>query len=250
MKRSSVVDFLLGRPGTVFLTAVLTACSFLLEAGNRTVAVLAVTFAIVGHTSVGWFVGRRSEQEMRQKYGRVLNRLFQLLSDLGDLSSQDHGLWRIEVYVERVAFALSLRRPWFRRRMLVPAHLLALKHVAPPAQSISIHDELFGWSFRNAKPCLWWNDNLGQFRHGHDTPPNRAIDLRPCVNQELEGRFGSVSVNPIVDDLGAQCIGLLVIHTPRDPEIVTKALGALFSENARRHVARACHDLHTRLIEA
>ena len=250
MKRTAVVDFLLGRPGTVFLTAVLTASSLLLEAGTRTLVVLAVTVTIVGHTSFGWFVHRRNEQAMRRKYGRVLNRLFQLLSDLGDLSSQDHGLWRIEVYVERVTFALSLRRPLLRRAILVPAHSLALKHVAHPAQSISIDDDLFGWSFREAEPCLWWNDSLGQFRQGHDTPPNRAAALLSDVNRDLQQRFGSVSVNPIVDELGAHCIGLLVIHTPRDPEIVTKALGALFSEKARRHVARACHDLHTRLNEA
>ena len=164
---------------------------------------------------------------MRQQYGSILNRVLDLLSDLGDLSGQDHGLWRIEVYVERTTFAYSLPLPFLRRTDLVPALSVGLKHAPPPPQSISLDHELFGQSFRRAEPCLWWNETLADFARGGNTAPNKAKNLQTEINRELEKRFGSISVNPIVDRLGARCLGLLVVHTPVDPAVVTKAVGAL-----------------------
>ena len=153
----------------------------------------------------------------------------------------------MEAPVERTTFAYSLPLPFLRRTDLVPALSVGLKHAPPPPQSVSLNHELFGQSFRRAEPYLWWNETLADFAQGGNTTRNKAKSLQSEVNRELEKRFGSISVNPIVDRLGARCLGLLVVHTPVDPAVVTKAVGALVREKGRRQLARACQELHGRL---
>ena len=245
---SAVCDFVLGRPGTVFLTLAITLSSLLVPSEMRARVIIPIGIGILIHTTISWLRDRSSTRRMSQQHGRVLNRLLQLLSDLGDLTHQDHGLWRIEIYVKTTAFAISLRRPFLWRRRLVPTLSFALKHVAPPSPSISLDHELFGTCFRSGRACLWWNTSLADFSARANTTPNKSLDLNADVNRELERRFGSVSVNPIVDQVGKRCLGLLILHTPHDSTVVTKVVGALREEIARRYLARACQDLHDQLV--
>ena len=126
MKRSAVWDFLLGRPITVLLTVGVTVSSLLLAGNVRVLAATATAIALVAHSTISWSRDRGNERRMNQRYASILERLLQLLSDLGDLTGQDHGLWRIEVYVQRTKLALSFRRPLLRKRFMVPTLSLAL----------------------------------------------------------------------------------------------------------------------------
>ena len=247
MKRTAVWDFLLGRPVTVLLTVAVTVSSLLLDGNIRIVAATSMAIALVTHSTISWTRDRSNARRMNQQYASILERLLQLLSDLGDLTGQDHGLWRIEVYVQRSDFALSFSRPLLRKQFMVPTLSLALKHAPLPSPSISLDHELFGACFRRLEPCLWWNEELAPFGSRPDVPRNKATDISDDVNEDLRRRFGSISVNPIVDQLGARCRGLLVVHTPIDAAVVTKAVGALLQERAKRRVSNACRDLHSRL---
>ena len=250
MKRTAGWDLALGHPSAVLLTVALTVSSLLLSNSVRTVVVISIAVFAVTHSMISWIRDHSNTRRMSQHYGHVLNRLLDLLSDLGDLTGQDHGLWRIEVYVESVEVALAFRRPLLRRRSLVPTMSLALKHVPAPLQKIPLHHELFGECFSKAEPCLWWNKDLADFSGRVNIAANKYDELPDDANRELARSFGSISVNPIVDQLGARCRGLLVVHTHVDPAVVTTAVGALLLERGRRQLSRACQDLHNRLEDS
>ena len=72
----------------------------------------------------------------------------------------------------------------------------------------------------------------------------RALSARHSEEMAESYSYGVISVNPVVDNLGQECRGLLVVHAKRDAEIVTKVLGALQQPEGKRRMAAACVDLH------
>lgn len=247
MRRSVLWDFILGRPTTFILTATLTVLSLILPPESRAKIVVLVGACVVVQTTASWIRDRSSGHRLGRHHGPILNRLLELLSDLGDLTTHKYDLWRIEVYLpKRRWYRSSAELPPFRR-FLQRAMSVALKHMPTPTREFSLKDELFGDAFRTGQPAIWWNEEFAQFPTQGSSEVNRWHELRPKVNQELDAKFGAISLNPIVDRVGGQCLGLLVVHTARDPIETTMALGALTRERGKRQLERACHDIHDRL---
>ena len=59
--------------------------------------------------------------------------------------------------------------------------------------------------------------------------------------------LAQISIQPVVDSVGKDCRGLLVVHTVNDPEIATTALTVLTQSQGRRRLARAREGIHSSL---
>ena len=201
---------------------------------------------IVLHAIIGWFRDRKFSNRVRQNYEEIQTRVLHLISDLSNLTAREFDLWMVDLYLPQSFFTLSTRSPFFRNQKLVRELSIALTDVRTVPLEIDMNHELFGSCFSYSRPGLWWDQTLAQT---HIADGNLWHDLDEEVNNELRRTYGIVSVNPLVDALGRHCLGLLVVHTRRDSEVATKALGALAEPEGVRRLVGACRDIHSQLAK-
>ena len=103
--------------------------------------------------------------------------------------------------------------------------------------------EYFGACFKGAKNGLWADPMLvGSIDSGVE---NRFSDLPEKTNAELRRAFGVVMTYPLVDGLGRDCRGILVVHAARESEVATKVMGALIEREGMRRLDGCRHDIHS-----
>ena len=116
----------------------------------------------------------------------------------------------------------------------------ALKDVREVPREVDGDNRLFGGSFRQRERRVWWDQNVVQI----ESEVNQWRELTMHENQELGNRYGAISINPIVDSLGNDCRGLLVVHVARDSEISTTAAGVFSQNEGQSRLSQACNDIH------
>jgi len=180
----------------------------------------------------------RPESRLGQNYEMVLSRVLNLISDLSDLTAREFDLWVVDLYLPRPAFASFRRNHVSELELSMHVTLTDVRTV--PNRIEPCH--FFGRCFADSQPKLWWDIRLEP-----SSGENSWQTLNGGDNNEMAESYGVVSVNPVIDNLGRECRGLLVVHAKRDREIVTKVLGVLQQPEGRRRVAAACLDIHGHL---
>ena len=230
----------LGRPVVVVATVVLALLGVIGNPNRPWVWILAVACALVValFEIMAWRQEAGAGSHLGQNYEMVLSRVLTLISDLSDLTAREFDLWVVDLYLPRQAFA------WFRRdrvgELELSMHVTLTDVRIVPSRIEPCH--FFGRCFADSQPKLWWDIRLEP-----SSGENSWQSLNGGDNNKMAESYGVVSVNPIIDNLGRECRGLLVVHAKRDPEIVTKVLGVLQQPEGRRRMAAACLDIHGHL---
>ena len=227
----------LSRPIVVAATVVLAVLGVIGNPSKWGVWILAIgcAVAVIVVEVVVWRQEVGMESRLGPNYEVVLSRVLRLISDLSDLTAREFDLWVVDLYMPRRSFA------WFPSRRIHELALsmhVTLTDVRTVPSRIRL-DHFFGRCFARGLPKLWWNITLA---------PTSAENCWGCLdwrdNVGMAENYGVISVNPVVDNLGRECRGLLVVHAKRDAETVTKVLGVLQQSEGRRRMAAACVDLH------
>ena len=229
-----------GGPIVVVATVVLALLGVIGNPDRPWVWILAIAcaLAIALFEVMRWRQETSIETRLQKNYGIILSRILSLISDLSDLTAREFDLWVVDLYLPRRSFALFTRR---RVCELELSMHVTLTDVRAVPNSIGL-SHFFGRCFTDGRTALWWDLKLA--------PPgdeNRWPSLNDTDNRKMAESYGVTSVNPVVDNLGRECRGLLVVHAKRDAEVVTKVLGALQQSEGRRRMTRACLDIHGHL---
>ena len=174
-----------------------------------------------------------------RNYGIVLSRIVRLIADLSDLSAREFDLWVVDLYLPKKH---PSRFKKGRSRDLELSLHIALTDVRSVPDKIDLSNGLFGHCYDERRPELWWDIALAPA-----SEENHWNQLESGENEQMRTDYGVASVNPVVDNLGRNCTGLLVVHAMRDAEVVTKVLSALRHSEGRRRIAAACVDIHGHL---
>ena len=229
-------NILFSRPILVFATLALTVAELIGTADRPWDWIVGLCIFILIHETVNWRKEKNISNRVIRNYENILRRVLRLIADLSDLAADEYDLWMVDLYVHRSS-------------KLVRALSIALKDVRMPLREIQLNHELFGRCFKESREGLWWNVELipPSVNTSQSENHNSWNQLHDSVNNELKKIYGVIRIYPIVDTLGENCLGLLVVHTKCDSEIATKALGALTHSTGTRRLAEACHDIHDQM---
>ena len=229
------LNLLLSRPILVVATLALTIAEFIGPADRPWNWIIGICIFILIHEIVNWRREQNISNRLKRNYESIQRRVLRLIADLSELTANEYDLWMIDLYVPRSS-------------KLVRELSIALTDVRIPFHEIPLNHGLFGRCFKESCQGLWWNIEL--IPQPISTPQledHNFWDRLDYFNIELEKTYGVISVHPIVDALGKNCLGLLVVHTKRDSETATKALGSLTQSMGKRRLAEACHDIHDQM---
>ena len=235
-------SLLWGRPIVVIATIGLTVLNFVAEHDRPWfwIPVIVLAVFIVIHESVNWWRDQRLEKRFDQNYQLIQERVLRLIADLANLTANRFDLLMIDLYLLLEATAIS---DHFRNVAKLDRSLsVSLTDVRTVPLEIRMDHELFGVCFSQSNKMLWWDIDLA-----NTTEENVWHGISEKVNTELRSIYGVISVNPIVDRLGKNCRGLLVVHAKRDPVAVTTVVGALKEEEGKRRLDAACQDIHNQI---
>ncbi len=225
-----------GKPVVVAATAVLALLGVI---GNRDKLWVWVVAAVCALVIVLFEVAAwRQDNQLQQNYEILLSRVLGLIADLSDLTAREFDLWVVDLYLPRKNLSSVLRRQINELDLGIRVTLTDVRTVPNEIRL----DEPFGKCFVDRRGILWWDPKFAP-----TSEENYASHLSHVENTVVAENYGIASVNPIVNQVGKECRGLLVVHAKRDAEIVTKVLGALQQSEGRRRMAAACLDIHGHL---
>ena len=231
-------DLLWSRPTSVAATAGLAVAGLVGNSERPWIWILGFATFMITHEIVNFRRTRNISNRLGRKYEIVQRRMLRLISDLSELTAREFDLWMVDLYLPPSSFT-----PSARSRVVVKLTRelsLTLTDARAVPTDIGLDHALFGRCFGESCSGLWWDIDLKMSSSGN----NLWHTFHEVVNNRLQETYGVISVNPVVDDLGRDCRGLLVVHTKRDSEIATKALGVLTEPKGIRRLAEACHDIH------
>lgn len=222
----------------------------LIQASRAVVAVILAVVPITQITPPWWlltalgafifgseFISARVDKSRSRRLQSIQHRALRVIADLASGTADRYDLWVVDMYLPELGWSYSRGI----RKRLVRALSLSLTDVqrVPPEIEISDSNPL-ARCYSETEQLTWWDPAL--------KPMAEDDDSHPCeVHDELKDTYGAVSVNPIVNNTGHDCRGILVVHTKPDPELVTTAVGILNSSRGRRHISESCHDIHGHL---
>ena len=216
-------------------------------------ALAAVTLAVIPVTQIAppwWlltalgvfifaseFVSARVDKSRSRTMQSIQQRALSVIADLASATASPHDLFVVDVYLPELAWTPSRGI----RKRLVRALSLTLTDVqrVPPDIELSDSSQL-ARCYSEVQELTWWDPAFKPVLEGDEADS-------PEVHDDLRNTYGAVSVNPIVNNTGHDCRGILVVHTKPDPELVTKAVGVLKSSRGRRHISESCHVIHGHL---
>ena len=182
---------------------------------------------------------QHGENRLGRSYEAILGRVLNLIADLSDLTAREFDLWVVDLYLPSHPSAMSLQT---RIRKLELSLHIALTDVRSVRSEIDLERQFFGRCFTERQSDIWWDIALAP-----TTEENRWGGLDCRDNDNIRTEYGVVSVNPVVNALGRDCRGLLMVHARGDAEAVTKVLSALRQSEGKRRIAAACFDIHNYL---
>ena len=235
-------DLLWGRPTVAMATIGLTLFGLSGNPDRPWAWILGFASFVILHSIVNWLRERSVSAGIGRNYEFLQRRILRLIANLSELTASKFDLWMVDLYVPRWRNGWSSRPPYISKKKLVRELTSALTDDRVLPAEIEVNHLFFGSCFANVQPGIWWDDRLVKLSKDDD---NRWHEMDEKANEELGALFGVVRVNPIVDGLGKQCRGLLIVHTRPDTEVATKAAGALAQSKGGRHLAEACEDIHT-----
>lgn len=201
--------------------------------------VLSAGFIIV-HTAVSAVRRQSIVRRLGRDYDRVQRRAVQVVADLGQLAADNFDLWMIDLYLPRWRFRVKKNWPFIARKRELSRQLsISLIDARPQPPTVDAVTGPHGQCFSVPVPLVWFNEE------GHKQSIDNAWgSFDQQMNADLGKVYGVLSVSPLVDQLGKNCVGVLAIHVEPDAEKALRARGALRSAEGRRRINNACVELN------
>ncbi len=173
-----------------------------------------------------------NDRKTLSTHNELDRRVMRTIADMGSMTADKYHYWIVDVYVHKWT--------WTKvgpRKRLVRRAPLSLSDVKPLPRSISTADDsAFARVFKERKPALWWDLQLGP-RFNNEENYTTQLDLNHT------SVYGAVSINPLTDHANQDCRGVLIVQTKADSTHVAAALSVFRSAKGRRLLADACHDI-------
>ena len=196
---------------------------------------------LIFHAGINSVRDKKLSVVLGRNYASVQGRILRLLADLAEITAGGYELWKVDVYLPEKRFSRS--GLWFQTTKLSLELSVSLTDMRPALVNIEPSDQFFWECYRATRSRLWWDPTLVRTSNGG----NSFSRLDDASNGRLKEYCGVISAHPIVNHLGKDCCGLLIVHTKRDPEVAMKALGALQQSESNRRLSEACKDVHEKL---
>lgn len=232
-------DLLWSRVTLAIATLTLTISTAIGGQKSRPWVVTSAAFILI-HTIVNWTRDENIVRRLGRDYDRVQRRVLQLVSDLGQIAGDKYDLWMIDLYLPTWTYRLSSGWPFLQRTRVLSRQLsVSLIDARPQPPTVEAAVGPHGKSFESGTPLLWFNEQ-GE----GPSDDNAWSELDEETNAVLSKAYGALSIGPLVDQLGKNCRGVVVIHVEPDPEKVVHAKGALRSPAGKLRISNACIDLN------
>lgn len=234
-------NWLWGRPASAIAAVGLAIAGLWDDVDRPWALILIFASFLVIHASINYVRDKKLSIVLGRNYASVQGRILRLLADLAEITAGEYELWTVDVYLPEKRFSRSSL--WFRAAKLSLELSVSLTDRRPTLVNIEPGDRFFWECFDTARSKLWWDPSLVQTSNGG----NFFSKLDDASNKRLKEYCGVVGAYPVVNHLGKDCCGLLIVHTRRDTEMAVKALGALQSSESNRRLNEACKDVHEKL---
>lgn len=239
-RRVPWVNFIFGKVTLVIATTGLAVSGSLGGEDRPTVLILGFAGFIILHAAVNYVREDSIVRRLGQNYDQIQRRAMQVISDLGQIGTDQFGIWMVDLYLPVGTWSFSTQRPFVKRRQVLSRQLsISLVDTRPQPTSIDTSHVPHGKCFSETQSLLWF-DRAVHVSRENDTWG--TVDIE--AGDELEKKYGVLAVSPLVDQLGKECRGVLAIHVGPERTNSFKALSALNSQAGRLRVSNACVDLH------
>ena len=231
-------------PATTSIATILITLSGLLADEKRTwiwIIILPSAAFILMHATVVAVRELSIVGRLARKYDRVLRRAIELLYNLGDISAFD--LWMIDIYLPARRLNISSSWPYIslikKLSRQLSVSLLDTRHQAP---LLDIESGPHGLCFSYEKPLLWFDEQY------LSTPPASIHNLWTSIDSddsiELGRTYGILSISPLVDNIGMNCVGVLAVHVAPERDKASYAHGVLCSDKGLGYVKNTSEQLN------
>lgn len=238
--RALWLDLLWGRI-TIVIASVTLTISTAIGGPQSRLWIFGSTVFIVVHTIVNWTRDQNVVRRLGRDHDRVQRRVLDLVSDLGQIAANKYDLWMIDLYLPRWRYRPKKTWPLVERQLrdLSRQLSISLLDARPQPPTIEGQDWPHGKCFYETSPLIWFiEDGFG------GSADNAWTRFDNETNARLAEEYGALSVAPLVDSLGKNCLGILAIHVEPDREKVLLALGALRSSQGKHRINNACIELN------
>lgn len=246
LRRSAWSDLLWGPYPLTIATVTFAVLGFLDDDERPPWLILAVAAFIIVHGAVAHIRDRSIVRRLGRNYDAVQRRSVQVVSDLGQLTGNQHDLWMTDLYVPRYCIRRRGRWPLPILEQTLSRELsVSLVEVSSQPQIIGLNSRLHGRCFSSANAIVWFDqDDLGTPTDETErSVANEWSLLTEHENAAVASQFGVVMVAPLVDHLSRNCLGVLVVHVRPERTKALHARGAILSSEGRRRIHNACVDL-------
>ena len=195
---------------------------------------------IIIHAAVNTIRDKSIVRRLGRNYDRIQRRGVQVIADLGQLAGDQFDLWMIDLYLPNFEWSFNSQWPLLQRNRVLSRQLaVSLIDMRPQPPSVDSVSSPHWLSFENTQPLIWFNKDI------HTSNDDNAWDtLDEATNAELAKDYGVLSIYPLVDQLGKDCVGVLTIHVEPEGNSVLKALGVLQSTLGRHRLTNTCVELN------
>lgn len=245
--RQGWYTFLWGPVPVTVATVVLAAAGTISSDEPMLFLVLPSAVFIVLHAVVRANKDKSMIRRLGRHYDHVQRRSVQVVSDLGRLTGNRFDLWMVDLYLPVTHATVAWRWPFLIRQQELSRQIsVSLVDTRPQEPSLDSQVGPHGRCFTSGKPLIWFDET--DLRHSDNVlqPPveNLWRSLHPAENEELSKVFGVLSVSPLVDQLGKNCVGVLAVHVAPERATALHAHGALRSVEGRQRITNACVELN------
>lgn len=227
-------------------TLLLTLLSFL-DKNNRLwmwILVILVAIFMFIHTVVGVLRAQDMVRRLGKRYDEIQRNAVQIIAGLGDLSGNHFGLWMVDLYLPSRHWYFMWRIPFIGCKWELSRQLaVSLTDISSEKPSCNLETSLHGQCFTSAEAINRYNK---EYLSCLDNSNWRSFD--ETRNLELASKYGILSLSPIVDQLGRNCVGVLVVHVKPQEDKMRRAIGVLDSYRGQRLIHNACIALHGLLM--
>lgn len=239
--------FLWGPVPVTVATVGLTATGIISSDEPMLFVVLPTGAFIILHAAMRAIKDKSMIRRLGRHYDHVQRRSVQVVSDLGRLTGNQFDLWMVDLYLPVTQASLAWRWPFLVRQQELSRQIsVSLVDTRPQEPSLDSQVGPYGTCFTSAKPVIWFDET--DLRPSDDvlqpSVENLWRSLNPAENKKLSKVFGVLSVSPLVDQLGKNCVGVLAVHVAPERDKALHAHGALRSLEGRQRVTNACVDLN------
>ena len=248
MPRPSAWSRILWNPITATLAAVCLAVLGFLEADDRPwPLIIGLALFLVVHALVNAAIKQNLAAKLGERYADLQRCAVQLIADLSGLGKNQHGLWMVDLYLYHAGLRWTNRRPFLIRGSELSRELsVSLLEVSDEPTEVKLDSTVHGLCFRRARPYFWFDGAELGACHGDSGSNDRNLwhSQDQQENEKMASRYGLLSVSPIVNQLGRNCLGVLVVHVKPERHKSFEAHSAITSEEGRRDLHNACVELH------